>query len=406
MCVCSSILLILGLAGTVGARGVGIKAGSGRLHPALDLDLVYDTNAGYFSEDPISDLVLKIRPGVTLSFPSDKVSFELTGKVGYDYYFGIDNDRTTDLSTVAGDASMQLGFNPEGQVSFFIEDHFSRSGDPRYTSLSGRFDRTDNEAKAHLQIKPGGGALMFDLAYGFFIDWFDESSDFADADAYSSYAHRIYFSGKWKFLPKTAVTLDFDSDLRRYPNEASWGQNVDINAIRATLGLLGQITPCLSLSIRAGYGDTLLAGPSGYAGDDYRSVIGQAELTFRSGTTFIQGGYTRNFQPVVVFAYFGQDRVYARLRQQFAGKFSLSLDVAFDWLSYGTAVPTSTAAQGDRSDGLLYGGVSLDYHIQDWIEVGIAYDLQWRFSDWTLSQNSASVDYQKHMFTFHVGVDY
>jgi hypothetical protein len=402
---CATLLLVvLALPGICAARGLGIKAGEGRLHPAIDLDLVYDSNAGYFTDDPVGDLILRIRPGVTLSFPSEKVSFELSGKVGYDYYTGIDQSRTTDLSTVAGEADMRLGFNPAGQISFFIEDTFTRSGDPRYTSLSGKFDRTDNEAKANLQIKPGGGALMFDLAYGFFIDLFDET---VESQGLSSYGHRIYFSGKWKFLPKTAVTLDFDSDLRRYPDEFQAGQTYpDVNAIRATIGLLGQITPNMSVVVKAGYGDSLMG--SDYTGDDYRSAIGQAEITYKAGTTFIQAGYTRNFQPVVMFGYFGHDKVYARYRQQIAGKFTLAADVGFDWLSYGDAVMGDVAAQGDRSDGLVDGKLSLDYHIQDWIEVGLAYNIQSRFApdDWRQPEGNASVEYTKHMFTLHIGVDY
>ncbi|MBW1873419.1 MAG: hypothetical protein JRJ19_15225, partial [Deltaproteobacteria bacterium] len=208
------VLLVTGVSANSAARGLGIKAGEGRLHPSLDLDLVYDTNPSYASEDVFSDLVLRIRPGIALSFPSEVVEFELEGKVGYDYFFGI--DKKNNLSSVAGEADMRLGFNPKGQVSFFIEDTFSRSSDPRYGAVSGRFDRTNNEAKAHLQIKPGGGALMFDLAYGFFIDWFDDSG--SNSTALSNYGHRAYFSGKWKFLPKTAVTVDFDADIRRYPN--------------------------------------------------------------------------------------------------------------------------------------------------------------------------------------------
>jgi hypothetical protein len=405
ICGCILALLVLGIAGVSAARGIGIKAGEGRMHPAIDLDFIFDSNPGYFPSDNAAlayDLMLRIRPGITLSFPSSKVSFELSGKVGYDYYFGLDRERTNDLSTVSGDADMRLGFNPEGQVSFFIEDNFSRTGDPRYTSLAGRFDRTDNEAKAHLQIKPGGGALMFDVAYGFFIDWFDETT--ANTGGMSSYAHRVYFSGKWKFLPKTAVTVDFDSDLRRYPNSTSWGKNVDVNAIRATVGMLGQITPTINLTVKAGYGDSLL--PDSYTGDDFRSVIGQIEVTYRSGTTFVSAGYTRNFQPVVMFVYFGQDKVYARYRQQLAGKFTITADLGFHWLTYGDAVEASTLAQGARADGLVIGGLAFNYHIQDWVEVGLAYGVQARFSDWTQVQNSAGVDYNKHLFTLHVGVDY
>jgi len=398
------ILLVTGVSTSSFARGLGIKAGEGRLHPSLDLDLVYDTNPGYASSDVKSDLVLRIRPGISLSFPSEVVEFELSGRVGYDYYFGIDDKDTSDLSTVAGEADMRVGFNPKGQVSFFIEDTFSRSGDPRYGAVSGRFDRTDNEAKAHLQIKPGGGALMFDLAYGFFIDWFDDSGTYSKA--LSSYGHRAYFSGKWKFLPKTAVTVDFDADIRRYPNGYSATEkNSDVNAIRATVGMLGQISPSIAITIKAGYGDTLL--PSDNSGADYRSVVGQAEMTFKSGTTFIQFGYSRNFQPVVMFSYFGQDRVYARLRQQIAGKFTLALDASYDYLAYGDAVVAGQTS--GRTDHFVSGGLSFDYHILDWIEIGLAYDIQARFSGWqqaTAGIGDPDVDYNKHMFTLHIGVDY
>lgn len=388
------------------SRGRGIKAGAGRLHMSLDLDWVYDSNPGYFASNPVMDLLMRIRPGLSLTFPSETVSFELNSRVGYDYYFGIDNSTTSNLSTFAGEADLRLGFNPEGQVSFFVEDNFSRTADPRYTSLSGKFDRTDNEAKAHLQIKPGGGALMFDLAYGFFIDWFDEQQN-TESQALSSYAHRAYFSAKWKFLPKTAVTLDFDSDIRRYPNSYSTGEkNIDVNAIRATVGLLGQITPTLAVSVRAGYGDSLLPSVQNYTGSNYRSAIGQAEISYRAATTFVQVGYLRNFQPVVLFAWFGQDRAYARLRQQIAGRFVLSLDAAYDYLSYGEPVAAAAAAQGGRSDHLISAGVSFDVHFLDWIEIGLAYGLQARFSGWQQPQANASVDYTKHLVTFHAALDY
>jgi hypothetical protein len=385
------------------ARGKGIKAGEGRLHLLLNLDLVYDTNPGYFPEDATGDLLLKIRPGFALSFPSESVSFDLNAKVGYDRYMGVQKAATRDLSAVAGDADLKLGFNPNGTVSFFIEDVFSRTGDPRYTSFAGKFNRTDNEAKAHFQLKPGGGAMMFDLAYGFFIDWFDDSG--TNATALSSYAHRAYFSGKWKFLPKTAVSIDFDADLRRYPNAYEDGsQNMDVNAIRATLGLLGQITPTLSVILKAGYGDTLLPERTGYTGSGFRSVVGQAEINYIAGTTFLQFGYSRNFQPVVLFVYFGQDRIYGRFRQQLAGKLSVSADVGFDFLSYGTSI--QTASPSDRTDYFLTARVAGDYYALEWLNFGLGYTFQGVFTDYTQPLNNSAAGYQKHMIDLHVGIDY
>jgi len=393
----------IGGAEQVYARGNGIQAGPGRLHPSIDLSLVFDTNPSYSSNNAFSDLILQMRPGLTLEFPSDTVSFELNSKVGYDYYFGVENSNSTNLSTIAGEADLKLGFNPNGQFSFFIEDVFSRSGDPRYSAVSGRFDRTNNEAKAHFQFKPGGGALMFDLAYGFFIDWFDDSG--VNAQALSSYGHRIYFSGKWKFLPKTAVTIDFDSDIRRYPNGYDNGtKNIDINAIRATAGMIGQISPSLSLVIKAGYGDTLLDAPTGYTGSDFRSAIGQAEVNFQVGTMLLQGGYLRNFQPAPLYAYFGQDRFYLRYRQLLAGRFTLSAHVGFDLLDYGTGVQ---ADAGERFDFLLTGGASFEYHILDWLALGLDYRLQALFSDYAQPLAGAGgVEYSKHAFGFRVSLDY
>jgi hypothetical protein len=407
VCVLLTCLLLLGFSGPAAGKGSGIQAGEGRLHPSIDLDLVYDTNPGFFRDSDsakVGDLLLRIRPGLEVSFPSETVSFDLSGKVGYDRYFGVSNSATSDLSSVAGQADMRLGFNPNGILSFFVEDVFMRTGDPRYTSLTGKFNRTDNEAKAHFQIKPTGGALMFDLAYGFFIDLFDKTSDM-DTAALSSYAHRAYFSGKWKFLPKTAVIIDFDCDLRKYPDSYSNGnKNMDMNAIRATAGMIGQITPTMSLTLKAGYGDTLLSTPQGYTGSDFQSVIGQAELTFQPGTSFIQFGYLRTFQPVVLFAYFGQDRVYARFKQQIAGKFTLSANVGFDWLAYGTAVQQDA---GSRTDRFLSADAALDYHIQDWLEVGLSYFVQAVFSSYQQPLAGAGgVEYNKHSFVLHIGVDY
>jgi Uncharacterized protein conserved in bacteria (DUF2320). len=399
-------MMIMG-AEDAAARGAGIVAGEGRLHPSLDLELAYDTNPGYFpnnSSNKTGDMLLRIRPGITILYPSDIFSVDVTGMVGYDWYFGIINKDTRKLSSIVASGDLKFGFNPKGQVSFFLEDTLSRSGDPQYTSLTGKFNRTDNEVKAHLQIKPGGQALTFDLAYGFFLDYFDIYRE------YSSYAHRIYFSAKWKFLPKTALIVDADADLRRYLDVYPDGtRNIDINGIRATVGLQGQITSKIGLMVKVGYGDTLLVKPATYTGSDFRSVVGQAEIEFRSGTTFLQGGYLRNFQPVMFFAFFGQDRFYVNFIQQIAGKFSIKANVGFDLLNYGTDIRPTPGSR--RWDNALAGNLIVDYNILDWLNVGLRYDFQALFSKYKqpISETlplPAGVDYNKHVISLFVVLDY
>ena len=418
-------LLVIGLPGAVEARGNGIKAGSGRLHFGIDLELTYDSNPGYAPINPYFDLMLRTRPSITLEFPSESVSFDLEGTVGYDYYCGLDNPLSTDMSTVTGEADMKFGINPNGQFSFFLTDNFSRTGDPRYSVSNGRLDRTDNEVKAQFQIKPGGGALMFDLGYGFFIDWFDQARGLGyNSKSLSNYGHRVYFSGKWKFLPKTALLVDFDADLRRFPYKyeifepggaARQVNSPDVNAIRATVGLIGQISPSISVVIKAGYGDSLLGDAkmsdeegTPYTGEDYRSAIGQAEVTYKSGTTFLQAGYSRNFQPVMLFGYFSQDRLYARFSQQIMGRFTILLNIGLDLLDYGQPVVTSSSTSSTRSDNFLSGGASFDYHILEWLDLTLDYRLQALFTEYIQPHDpiGAGTDYYKHTFTFRVGVDY
>jgi hypothetical protein len=183
--------------------------------------------------------------------------------------------------------------------------------------------------------------------------------------------------------------------------------NLDTNAIRISAGMIGQITPTIATTVKVGFGDTLMPTRTGFTGSDYRSVIGLAEVAYRSGTTFIQGGYTRNFQPVVLFGYFSQDRLYAKLRQQVAGKIGLVVDISYDHLAYGTALQAAAAARGDRTDDVIYGTLGVAYMITDWLDVGASYDMQLRLASWRqVTAEDPSADYRKHLFTIRLGVDY
>lgn len=392
-------------------RGSGVKAGIGRVHAGIDFDLTWDSNPGYSpSGSQVSDLILRLRPNLDVSFPTDFIAARLKTKLGYDFFLGVENSETTNLSSFSGDADLDIAINPNGPVTFAISDHFARTADPRYTSLSERFDRLNNEARARLRWSPGSGALDFGLAYGLFIDLFQNGpASSGNGKAYSSYGHRLYFDAKWKFLPKTAAALDFEGDLRRYPDSFSDGSATpDSNAIRIMLGLIGQITPTISINLRAGYGDSLLTGGrtdtgQPYSGDGFRSALVQADATWQPATTMLQGGYTRSFQPVLLFGYYGQDRLFFRARQQLFGRLSLSGEVGFDFLTYGD--PLYSGGSGGRSDKLLDVGLSGDYFVVDWLAVGFRYTYRALFTDFRDALN-IDLSYAKHVVTLHIGIEY
>ncbi len=385
----------------VQARGVGIQAGAGRIHASMDLDTTFDSNPNFdIPANEKSDMLLRIRPGLAIQFPSSSFEFELGAKVGYDYYMGLEEKKTSDYSAIAGEADMVASINPEGQVTFNIEDTFVRASDPINSESGLKLQRTDNEARGKLALKPGGGALSVDLGYGYAINYYDDISEGGtrvyDGKANSSYAHRAYFGSTWRFLPKTAVVLDVNGELRRYIEDATG--NVGMNAIRATLGLNGYVTSTISVKLAGGFGDTMMQESGG---DDFKSFIGKAELAYNAKTTYVQGGYNRSFRATPGYGYFGQDRLFAWLRQTIAGKLSLFGEVGFDWLAFGRGQDNTMP---ERKDTLLSAKVAIDYSVNDWFDFGVGYNILLRSSE--TEGIAQSTDYTKHMATFHLGVNY
>ena len=383
-------------ASAVQARGAGIQAGGGRIHASMALDSTYDSNPNFAaSGQEVADMMLKIRPGLNIDFPSRMFDFELGAKVGYDYYMGLEVKNTSEYSAIGGEANLNMGINPEGQVSLLIDDVFGRASDPINSTDGRKLERTNNEARARLQLKPGGGALSIDLGYGYAMSMYDDMKDY-DGAANSSYAHRAYFGSNWRFLPKTAVTLDVDGELRRYPDRTQTQYTPNMHAVRAQLGLNGYVTSTLSVKLVGGFGDTMME-----SGDDFMSFIGKAEIAYNAKTTYVNGGYNRNFKASPSFGYFGQDRIFVSLRQTIAGQLSIFGEIGYDFLNFGRGRDNVLP---ERKDGMLGGKLALSYAINDWFDVGVAYNILSRTSETT--GTSGSMNFAKHMASFHLGINY
>jgi hypothetical protein len=381
------------------AEGPGLLVGESRLHLGLAVEGAHDNNVG-FSSDPTADAVLHIKPMLKLDFPSEKVAFNLglTGDVTR--YLGVSED-TSHLSTVQGTASTLAVFNPKGRFNFTLRDDFTRSSEPRY-DVVGTFARTNNVAGAAFDFKPGGGALLLGLGYSFAFDLFDEGTGLTGGDSYS---HQPTFDVRWKFFPKTSFVLNVSGDLKRYPKtQESWAgsyRNVDMNAIRATVGLVGLVTPRLSATVRAGYGDTMAAEGA----NNYASVIGLAELSYDlTLQTRFTLGYSRDFQPALLFGYMGVDKFYASARQGLMGRLSLQINGAVALQGYGTPVASQGFNSGDRSDVLITVGAGADYEILPWLAIGVADNYQKLSTSFTSGYGAAS--YDKNVIGGYVKVMY
>ncbi len=359
------------------AEGNGLLIGETRLHLGLGIEGGYDTNVNYQSSKyAYPDATLHIKPGLKLQTPPKGILFELGSEIDAVKYFGIDNSKTTDYSTFNADANVNLTINPQGQVKLSLLDIFSRNNDPR-SDVIGNFNRTTNSAGGALQYTPSGGAFEIETGYKFYFDLFDKDTGLSYLDSLS---HQPYMNIKWKFFPKTAFVIDASMDARSYPNKYNENgktfTNQDQMGIRATTGIMGLMTPRLSTTLKVGYGDTLSD-----KGSNYRSVIGQFELAYDFNVqSRAQFGYTRDFKPVSIYGYYGEDRVYARLAYLLAGRIMLNLGGAFAYQLFGTPVVEDNMLRGN-TDLVLELNASIEFMINRMLSAGVSEYFLNRISD-------------------------
>lgn len=371
------IIIATALDAVAQAEGNGLLIGETRLHLGLGLEGGYNTNVTYQPDKYASpDAQMNIKPILDLKTPEKAISFDLGGGLNIVKYFGIDNPRTSDLSTLNADAKMNLVFNPKGQLHFIISDIFSRNNDPRSDAI-GNFNRTTNYAGAAIEYIPSGGAFELDLGYKFYFDLFDKDTGLEFMDSIS---HQPELKIKWKFFPKTAFVIESSMDARSYPNSKTVNnvtlKNPGQMGIRATMGIIGLMTPRLSVILKAGYGDTMAE-----QGDNYRSIIGKFELTYdfniQSKASF---GYSRDFAPASIFGYYGIDKIYANLAYLFAGRLQLNLGGSVSYELFGRPVISDPSIRGNTDLVFELGG-SLEFMINRLLSAGVSESYILRISD-------------------------
>src|SRR5512137_3152465 len=95
-------------------NGIRVGGNDGRLHPFLDMELRYDSNTAFFYTPALAnggDLILHVRPGLSLNVPGETVVLDFKGALDWAQYFGVNDASTKDLSNLYANADLSLGFN-------------------------------------------------------------------------------------------------------------------------------------------------------------------------------------------------------------------------------------------------------------------------------------------------------
>ena len=386
--------------------GNGLKVGSGRLHPFLDVETRLDSGVGYFPADGAAvdevsaelsgDVLLHIRPGFRLELPSRTLALSLNANVDYVLYTGLLTERARSASNLQAMADLSARFNEEAPVSFVVANQFARSDRTRTAAVGAGVLSLFNELRASVPIRPGGGAIEITPEVAWKMEFFQSlgtqrpvgcAEGVCDPIALETFDYNNVRGGvdaRWRFLPKTAVVVDTDFDLRSYFS----GTHPDAKLLRAMAGLAGLVSPKIAVTAKAGWAQNF--GTTGGG-----TFIAHLEGTYMMTPTMtFKGGYLRTLEPVSAYGLYRDDRGYLEARTLFGGKLGLHGTLAYDLLNFQGTTP--------RGDNLFSADVGGDYQFRPWLLGGVGYLLTTRSS----SVSGSGINFTRHEGYLRMTVSY
>jgi hypothetical protein len=372
------------------AEGPGIKLGDRLLlHLGLAAEFRYDDN--FFFQDAsqakVSAFEFVLRPSVDLATSSrgsagGMVEFRLHAGMAY-------MELITNRDILAGhrsfsvDAGALMTLFPKGRFNISLFDNFVRTTQPPYGNEPYNLDRDTNQLGVRLQYSPGGKRLTLALSYVFGVDFF-ENDTFRD---YNLFTHGLALYISWRFFPKTALYLSVSDAINKYQHHGTNGfDQPDSYPLHAELGVMGLITPKLSVNAYIGYG-------YGFIQYDAAAVAAGRQVDQGSPNTAVGGlnlswkptllstgniGYKYDFANSLLGAYYDAHQVYINWTQ-LIWRFTGAIALRYSNIHYhGVAPNTQTDALGDsRIDNSLGFDLRLDYPFKDWLVASFGYDLQY-----------------------------
>ncbi len=355
------------------AAGSGIRLGGsdGRLHPFIDIEARYDSNA-YYSADKQSagDMIFHIRPGLQLSAPGDLAAVDATAGLDWAQYLGVDDPATRkDLSRLYGQALIGVTLNKRGAVGLELDDEFRRTPSTPAFNLPAAVISNYNALTVRAPVKPGGGALVVALVGGWTLETYEPyfqgeicnpataatpeicSSDGVKKLGYNEF--RIGADARWRFLPRTSAVFEAGW-FARNPNSPTIDLPLSdgttrqvhvekLSGVQVQTGMTGLVTPHVGATVKAGYGG--VQGSSIL--NDLNTFVGTVEAEWLPiEIASMRFGWVRGVgvEPGSASWVYSSTRVYGGGKYLFGGRYALRGDVAWEQRSYDLVQGSSPSA--------------------------------------------------------------
>jgi len=349
-------------------NGIRVGGSDGRLHPFVELEARYDSDVyvNVANGPSAGDLILHVRPGLTLAIPGELTSVDFFGQLDWAQYLGASDSRTTDLSKLYAEARLGVGVNRKGTVGLELSNLFRRSDQPAAQSLSLGVTSNYNELDLRVPYHPGGGALTVTAGGGWALETYESQfkgflcapgNPYCDASTLAKLGYnQLTASGdvSWRFLPRTSAIFEA-SYFKRLPN-SSLGS--DGGGVRVATGITGLVTPHLAATAKVGYGATTGVTPSLSTW-----LITASGEWLPTETASVKGSYSHDFA-VDPQATYDVNRLALDARYLAGGRLTLAFHAGWDRLGYASTSATTN---------ILVVSPAVDYDVARWLRAEVAY---------------------------------
>jgi hypothetical protein len=390
-------LFLGGVSPAWAGAGDGIRFGGseGRLHPFVELEAHYDSNVFVnFVNDQAAaagDMVLHVRPGLTLNVPGEMTSVEASAKLDLAQYLGLEDSGSKDLSKLYAEAALGITVNRTGLVGLELDNTFRRSDQPQALSLGAGVVSNYNALTVRVPWRPGGGALTFGLGGTWALEGYERflpgslcaGGALCDTATLKDLGYNDVSGAadvRWRFLPRTSATFMAEY-FKRLPNKASAvpGVSNDPGGYRVKAGVTGLVTTHLSATLEAGYG-----GTTGVT-DTFGTWLASAQVKWLPTET-VSEAYRHDLRvdPTVQYEL---DTVRLEARQLVAGRYTLKAAAAYSRLGF---------RNGLGNTGIISITPAVEAELARWLRAELAYAYTDRASSDAVNTLLTTTDYGKN----------
>ena len=379
-CVTALLLAIVPLQ-VQAQQGGNIKFGNLSIVPGFTLQGIHDDNiylgngkdSAGLAEKKVSDWITHAKPSLLLNYLMPERGYVNLGYQG-DFAFYDENDSNNWKSQMG---NFEVNYLAPGGLIFGINELYTRSEDPfggadQY-NVGRVTQRWTNDVKTKLgyAITSNFRSILY---YNNFKQQYNDIQDYTQ-----DYTENEYGIGvETRFLPKTWGFLRYYYGQRKYntlaPGETTDEFNTDLKWNKVSAGLTWDPEAKLSGELNVGYQWLTYdheRTDTGILRENKNTWVAATSIFFKATeTTTLAMTLSRAIRNTAsdTNEQFIDTGIGITLQQKLFTKFLLNAGLNYSKNEYNLPVGN------ERSDNNYKGNIGLDYNIQEWLSVGVAYN--------------------------------